>query len=203
MRHDAPHRGRLKRPAWSDPRLLAGTLLIVISLVAVSMTVRAADATVAYYAATDALTPGTVLTEEHLATQDVLLAGEPYIPAPEAPLGKVVARTIGSGELIPKDALVDPAGAGVRPVAVVTAVPLADGIEPGSVVDVWITSDGEDPATVVIGEGLTVTAVDRGDGGLAQGSDTVHIAVPTDDVGGFIGAVTSGGDIAVVGLGAH
>ncbi|HZJ39418.1 MAG TPA: hypothetical protein VFD20_00510, partial [Demequina sp.] len=61
---DTPVAGRLRRPGWRDPRLLAGLLLIAVAVTAVAGIVRSADTTFPYYAAADTLTPGTVLTRD-------------------------------------------------------------------------------------------------------------------------------------------
>ncbi len=205
MADDHAVAGRLKRPSWSDPRLLVGLLLIAIAVVAVGLTVKATDDSVSYYAARDTLTPGTVLSESSVDVAQGRVPGEAYVAVEGSePWGMVVSRTVAAGELVPHGALVEAADADVRPIAVVTGVPLAEGIEPGSIVDVWVSKESDDErATVVIAEGLTVAAVDRGDGAFATREDTVHVAVPTADVGAFLGAVSGGGTIAVVGLGSR
>ncbi|WP_062078106.1 hypothetical protein [Demequina globuliformis] len=206
MPSDSPVAGRLKRPSWTDPRLLIGIALIALSLVAVAMTVRAADSTVAHYSARDTLTPGSTLTEQDVVVSAVKVPDGEYLETSAEPRwGAVVTRTVGAGELVPVDALTDADDAGVRPIAVTTSLPLAEGLQAGSVVDVWLTTEDDAGArsTVLIGEGLTVTAVERADGAFASGGDTVHVGVDTAGVAAFLDAVASGGALAVVGPGSN
>ena len=206
MNDAGPIAGRLKRPSWRDPRLLIGIALVAASVVAVAGIVRAADATEPFYAAKGTLTPGTVLAADDLMVAHVNVGSAAYLDATqEPPVGSVVTRTVGEGELVPATALASSDAVAVRPVPVATSLPLDAGVVPGSVVDVWLTTVDEAgvASTVLLGESLVVTEVADAEGAFAVDSDqVVYVAVPQDEVAGFLQAVAGGGDLAVLGLGA-
>jgi hypothetical protein len=195
-----PVAGRLKRPGWTDPRLLIGLALVVLSVWGTTAIVARADRTEPVLAARDTLTPGTVLSEDVVVTLNVSV-GEGYVSADSAPWGSVVTRTIMPGELVPASALADAGDVGLRPVAVESSLPLAAGIIPGAVVDVWLTREGAiGTESILVGSGLTVDEVDQGSGSFSQGAETVYVLVPSDDVGGFLSALAGDGEVVVVGM---
>lgn len=199
----APVGGRLRRPGWTDPRLLVGLLLVAVAVVGTVTVLSQADRTEPYLAARSTLTPGTVLDESNAVIVRVRV-GDGYIPAVDpVPWGSVVTRTVGAGELVPASAIADAGGFGSRPIAVSSALPLADGIVPGAVVDVWLTREGfAGPESSLVGAGLVVDQVDRGTGAFSSGAaDTVYVLVPARDVGDFLAALADEGEVAVVGLG--
>lgn len=198
---DAPVAGRLRRPGWRDPRLLIGLLLIAIAVTAVSGIVRSADTTVAYYAAKDVLTPGSVLTAKDVVVVQVRVPDGAYLAPGEEPWGQVVTRVVGDGELLPRGALAAPQDFEGRPIAVRTSLPLADGVQQGSIVDVYLTrTDGDEPQTELVASGLVVESVDHDSGSFSVGTvETVYVVVPQDDVAPFLDALATEGDISVVG----
>ena len=97
--HHGPIAGRLKRPTWRDPRLLIGIALIALSVVSVGSMVRSADTTVPHYAASEVLTPGTVLTQANVVVTRVRVSQGEYLGADaDAPWGQVVTRVVEPGE---------------------------------------------------------------------------------------------------------
>ena len=198
----APVAGRLRRPGWTDPRLLIGLLLVAIAAVGTVRVVSGADRTEPYFAARSTLTPGTILDESNVVVVRVRI-GDGYLAADDtAPWGSVVTRTIGEGELVPLSAVTEGADFNLRPIAVSSALPLAEGIVPGAVVDVWLTREGFlGPESALVAEGLVVDEVDRGSGAFASGaSETVYVLVPSRDVGDFLAALADEGEVAVVGI---
>ena len=199
-RHQTPVAGRLRRPGWSDPKLLIGLALIVGSILAVTAIVSGADRTDARYAAREALPAGSVITEDSVVIVHVRV-GDGYIAHSEAPWGMVTTRGIGPGELIPAAALTDADDFVARPVAVSVTVPLAPGIEPGSIVDVWVTSDEDPPESTLVAEGVAVEAIEHAGGGLSGARrEVVYVIVPAADVGEVLAALARDGDVAVVGI---
>lgn len=194
-----PIAGRVRRPGWTDPRLVIGVLLIGASVAGTMALVSHADHAEAYLEARTTLTPGTVLSESNVVVAHVRV-GDGYVLADDSPWGMVVTRTIGPGELIPASALGEPGDVSVRPVAVSSSLPLADGIAPGAVVDVWMTREGFVGAeSVLVASGLVVDQVDRAAGAFANGAETVYVLVPASDVGDFLAELAGEGEVAVVG----
>ncbi|HEX7589611.1 MAG TPA: hypothetical protein VF362_01375, partial [Demequinaceae bacterium] len=82
-----PIAGRLKRPRWSDPRLLIGVALIAIAILGTASVVARADQTEPYYAARHTLTPGTVLELSDVVVIHVAVGSGIYVPATTVPWG--------------------------------------------------------------------------------------------------------------------
>lgn len=195
-----PIAGRLKRPGWSDPRLVIGLALIALSVWGTASIVAHADRTEPYLVAKGTLTPGTVLSEDLVVVSDVRI-GSGYVSADDAPWGSVVTRTISSGELVPLSALTEADDYGVRPVAVESSLPLSEGIASGALVDVWLTREGAmGSESVLVASGLVVDEVDRGSGSFSQGAETVYVLVPSSDVGRFLSDLAGEGEVVVVGI---
>jgi hypothetical protein len=199
-----PIAGRLKRPGWTDPRLLIGVLLIAVSVTATATIVSRADRTEPYLVARGTLTPGTVLSESTVVVAHVRV-GDGYVLEDDAPWGSIVTRVVKPGELIPESALAEPGVYDSRPVAVSSALPLAEGIEPGAIVDVWLTREGlGGQESVLVASGLVVDQVDHGSGAFSgSAAEVVYVLVPADDVGDFLAALADDGEVAIVGLGGN
>jgi hypothetical protein len=201
----SPHliAGRLRRPRWSDPRLLIGVALIAIAVIGTGAVVARADRTEPYFAARHTLTPGTVVAESDVVVAHVRVGSGTYVSTGDAPWGQVVTRVIGAGELIPERSLVDAEGYSSRPVAIATAQPLAEAIERGAVVDVWVTSEGPiGPESTLVAQGVVVDQVDRDTGAFVAGSgETVYVLVPAMEVGELLAALAEADEVSVVGIG--
>ncbi len=201
----APVAGRLHRPSLTDPRLLIGIALVAISVFATASIIARADRTEPYYAARHTLTPGTVLDESSVVVAHVRVESGTYVPASEAPWGKVVTRVVGEGEVLPEASLADAGAFSSRPVAVEATRPLSEAIAPGAVVDVWVTRDGEWGTTSdLVAGAVVVDEVDReGSAFSAHAGETVYVLVPAADVGDFLAALAGADEVAVVGIGGN
>jgi len=195
--------GTVRRPSWRDPRLLAGLVLIALAVAGVVMIVDRADTTTPFYAAAHDLAPGTVLTKDDLIVVNVRVGSGEYVPQTADVVGKVLDRTVGEGELVPVAALVAPDRFAARDIAVESAMPLAEGVGVGSLVDVWVTVQAETgPQSTLVGSGLPVTDIREAASSLGSGGgQTVYVAVPLEDVGRVLDAVSADGDVAIVAAG--
>ncbi|MFI7586672.1 SAF domain-containing protein [Spongisporangium articulatum] len=136
---------RLRRPSWRDPRLLAGLLLVLVSVVVGVQVVTGADRTTAVYVARTTLPAGTALTADAVSVARFRLVGgqSRYLLADRAlPGGLVVQRTIGAGELVPVAAVGSAASLAVRPVTVPLDDGVPAGVAPGGRVDLWASPTG-------------------------------------------------------------
>lgn len=206
MSLSAPTVPRLGAPRWRDPRLVLGVLLVLVSVVVGARVVAAADSTTEVWAAATDLGPGIPLRSSDLVVRRVHLdAGqERYVAARgETPVGLVLLRTVGAGELLPRAAVASKAGADLRRVSV--EVSTAAGLQRGSVVEVYAVpkSGGTSPEAAGSRRIVTdVTVADVGDGGRLLGSSgrrTVTLMVPSSDVRAVLDAVAHGG-VELVGL---
>ncbi len=198
-----PIAGRLRRPRWSDPRLVIGVALIALAVVGTGSVVARADRTEPYFAARHTLTPGTVVAESDFVVAHVRVGAGTYVPADDVPWGAVVTRVIGAGELIPEASLADAEGYSSRPVAVTTGRPLAEAIEPGAVVDVWVTKEGPTgPDSMLVAQGVIVDEVDRNTSAFSAGlGETVYVLVRATEVGDLLAALAEAEEVSVVGIG--
>ncbi len=123
----SPTAVRLRQPRWLDGRFVVGVLLILTSIVVGANVVRAADKSVLVWKATRALPVGTTLTDDDVVGTRVRLFGADqvrYIDAARGarPSGRLLARDVGAGELLPTAALA--AEGALTPTRLVT-VPIA------------------------------------------------------------------------------
>jgi hypothetical protein len=189
--HVPPAARRTGRPGWRDPRLVVGVAVVAISVVLGARIFAAADDTVQVWAAARDLQPGTTLQAADLEPHRIRFtstddANRYLSAAATAPVGAVLARPVGSGELLPRAAL----GSGERepwvevPVAAATeAVPAT--VRAGSRVDVWVTPDRPTRArerSVLVLDDVRVVAAPAAGGTFGAGSTRqLVVGVPASD----------------------
>lgn len=201
---DPPQAVRRRPPRWRDPRLVLGIVIVTVSVLLGSSIVSSADRSIQVWALRHAVSAGAPLAEADLVRRRVRFADGPsdrYLLATGAPpAGKVLARKVGAGELLPV-AAIGPAGpaAGPQVPLPVTLADLPPRVRAGSVVDVWVApkeqaaDQGEVRARRVLRE-VVVTAVPGSRDAFAQAAEgTVTVAVPGDtDLAGVLGATLTG-----------
>lgn len=174
----SPRASRLASPGWLDGRLVVGVLLVLVSVVVGARVLSSADRSTLVFALTKDLAAGSVLDADDLERVRVRLydnAGE-YVAAGEPPVGYVVRRGLGRGELLPRQALALPReDVDYREVTVpIDAGRLPPGLAAGAQVDVWVTPEDAEVALVL--QGVTVLDV-QADGGAFSGSATVPVVL--------------------------
>ena len=215
----SPRASRLATPGWLDGRLVLGVLLVLVSVVVGARVLSAADRSTLVYAVTEDLAPGSVLQGDDLKPVRVRLfdnAGS-YVAVGTPPLGYVVRRGLGRGELLPREALTLPdEDVDFREVTVPVEVGhLPPGLSAHAQVDVWVTpqaavkeaqeagrtTDGASPApsgpelrgAQLVLQGVTVRAVQL-EGGAFSGSTSIPVVLrvrPTE-VASLISAMSLG-----------
>jgi hypothetical protein len=197
----------VRPPRWLDLRLVLGVLLVLGSVLVGARVVTAADATVPVWAATGDLAPGTVLAQDDLVAVSVRLddVARAYLATSTHPEGRVLARAVRGGELLPRSVLDAPTG------LVQLALPVQSGFVPpslarGQLVDVYAVADPAAGAPAAGGgvervvAGAPVQAVSgRGEGVLSTATTTVQVVVSlrADAAAGVLGAI-GGRDLVVV-----
>lgn len=190
----SPRASRLASPGWLDGRLVVGVLLVLVSVVVGARVLSSADRSTLVYAVTKDLAAGSVLDADDLEQVRVRLFddADEYVAAGEPPVGYVVRRGLGRGELLPRQALALPReDVDYREVTVPIDVGhLPPGLAVGSQVDVWMTPEslgkqsGTEPAdqaqepagAQLVLQGVTVLAV-QADGGAFSGSTTIPVVL--------------------------
>ncbi len=196
-----PSVSRLPRARWLDARLLAGLLLVLVSVVVGAKVVADADDRVQVWSAAHDLGVDTPLSADDVAVASVRLdevAGR-YVSADEDLAGLVLVRPVGRGELLPVGALGRPGAIDQRRVVVeVDRVGVA-GLTKGRVVDLYVvreTSGGAEPAKpelvlsgVTVGEDVRASGSGFGGSGSTAG---VALLVADADVPAVIDAMANG-----------
>ena len=149
----SPRASRLAAPGWLDGRLVLGLLLVLVSVVVGARVLSSADRSTLVWAASKDLTAGTLLAEGDLEPVRVRLfeSAAQYVGAGgQPPVGYVVRRGLGAGELLPEGALAAPEqDAELR----LVTVPVEAGHYPPTLqddqrVDLWVTpAPAGDPVT--------------------------------------------------------
>jgi hypothetical protein len=196
-------------PRWLDLRLVLGVLLVLGSVLVGARVLTAADATVPVWAAAGDLAEGTELTAEDLVAVPVRLddVARSYLSSTTSPDGRVLARAVRAGELLPRSALAEPTG------DVQLALPVQAGFVPpsltrGQLVDVYAVADPVTGATGASGgdvdlvvSAAPVQAVSgRGEGVLSTATTTVQVvvSVPADAAAGVLATIGGRGLVVVV-----
>lgn len=204
-----PRPRRVGPPRWLDLRLVLGVLLVLGSVLVGARVLTAADATVPVWTAAGDLAAGTVIAAEDLVAVPVRLddVSQAYLAASTRPEGRVLARAVRAGELLPRSALAEPTG------SVQLALPVQAGFVPpsltrGQLVDVYAVADPAAGATGASGgdvdlvvSAAPVQAVSgRGDGVLSTATTTVQVvvSVPADEAAGVLAAIGGRGLVVVV-----
>lgn len=140
----SPKATRLAAPGWLDGRLVLGVLLVLVSVVVGARVLSSADRSSLVWAAASDLTVGSQLGPDDLTPVRVRLfdSGPRYLAATgAAPVGWVLTRAVGEGELLPEGSLVTP---GKDVDFRLVTVPVEVGHYPPSLraedrVDLWLT----------------------------------------------------------------
>ena len=138
----------MTRAGWRDPRLWIGLLIVAGSVVLGARLLAAADDSVSVWAVVGDHGAGSPVGSDDVVAVRVRFADdadlEHYLPAEDPlPDGIVLARAIGSGELLPRAAIdTDPDADTVQVPLDLEPSRVPPSVDAGSVVDVWIGGTG-------------------------------------------------------------
>ena len=203
---------RSRRPGWRNPRLLLGLLLVAASVLGGARVLAGADDTVAVWTSTRDLPDGATLAESDLGRERVRFpdqeAADGYLSADApAPVGAVLDRRVGAGELLPRAAVAPRERSELVELPLgVASDDLPATVRQGSVVDVWVApatagggdaaAQGSAPEARRVLEDVTVVAVPGTTDSLAPATTRqVILGVPaerSEDVATALGAVADG-----------
>lgn len=198
---------RIKRPKLTDPRLIAGTVLVLGSVGLGTWVVDAARANEPVFVAATTLTAGTSLTPADLVVGQARLgehAGAYLDPAWDFEQSYVLTQTVAEGEFIPRSALVLTDTKDHRVIAIPLSLTPPGQIKVGARVDLWLTAAADAhsdtaPVPQLVAANLTVSEVPAKDGVFAIGSaGQVHVVVDQEDVRAVLAAVQSPGVLVLL-----
>jgi hypothetical protein len=145
---DAPPALRGHRPAWRDPRLWVGILLVAGSVVLGARVLAAADDTVQVWAAAGDLGAGQRIRADDLVAERVRFADADALAGyftvdDELPADLQLLRGVAAGELLPRAAVGSAADSDLVQVPIaVEADQVPGSVGTGSVVDVYLVAAG-------------------------------------------------------------
>lgn len=196
---------RLRRPSWRDPRLIAGALLVVLSVVGVVMLVQSMDRTRGYWAASSTLVPGEAVHAEDFRVVRVHLGdvSEAYLPADRpAPQEGYLSHTVQKGELVPANSIVPRDPQGRQPVALTVPDRLPEGVSAGDRVDVWVSApeDGQDLGEPTLtAAAAEIVEIRQAEGAFGTTGETVlQVMLLPQDLPKVLAAKADGSRITVV-----
>lgn len=187
-----------------DLRLVAGLLLVILSILGVSFLLSRGTNTTGVYVAAGALSTGHKVSENDLEVIQVALgdASDAYLAQGELESGYVTTHPIASGELIHLSSLSPAKKSTTTTVVVELATALPRRVQPGSTVDLW--------AAMAIGQGVYATpevlvsgaefvreVKPEGITAITTGT-SVEVLIPADSVAGVLEAQANKDALSVV-----
>lgn len=197
---------RFRKPGFRDPKLLAGVLIILLSVLGVVGLVRATNQTQPYYIASKNIGIGEKITTDNVTTTQVKLgeSADLYLSAEQAIAdGAVATRPLAAGEFLSPRSLSTEVSDGRRLVTLLLDHYAVAEYDAGDRVDIWVAYKTEgansygDP--VVIAESAevhSVTAQESVIGGT--GRSAVELWVSQDVLPAVLGATSKGAIISLV-----
>ena len=198
---DVPAALRGQRPAWRDPRLWIGIVLVAASVVVGARVLAAADDTVRVWAVARDLGAGQRVEADDLVAQRVRFADDGALEGyftvdDELPADLELTRSVAGGELLPRGAVGTPDETGLVEVPVAVEPELVPpSVAPGDVVDVYVVApisadaDGKAQAPPPEGPALAgATVVDAPELASSFGTSgkrQLVLAVPEADAPAF------------------
>jgi len=168
---DVPPALRGHRPAWRDPRLWIGIVLVAASVVVGARVLASADHTVQVWAVAGDLGAGQRVQPDDLVAQRVRFTDSDALRGyftvdDELPADRELTRSVGKGELLPRAAVGSSGETGLVevPIAVEPELVPPD-VESGDVVDVYVVApisadaEGKEQEPPPSGPALTAATV--------------------------------------------
>ena len=136
---ERPRSGRWRRPAWKDPRMAGGVVLVAAAVAMGAWAVDAAADTTRVYVLSQDVAPGADLTADGVLTVVEAHPGtDAYVEAGHLPDGAVSTRSMRKGELLATAAVNSGREQELRPVVLTVASNLPASTKVGDYVDLWI-----------------------------------------------------------------
>ena len=221
---ERPRGGRWRRPAWKDPRMAGGVVLVAAAVALGAWAVDAAADTTRVYVLSQDVAPGADLAADGVLTVVEAHPGtDAYVEAGHLPDGAVATRSMRKGELLAAAAVNSGQEQALRPVVLNVASNLPASTKVGDYVDLWIVPKegvagrpaAQAPATAQAGQDGQTAQSGQGDQsgqagggeasvgeaskGLISGPSTgVEVKVPEGSLAAVLSAVGQEGALVLV-----
>ena len=183
---ERPRSGRWRRPAWKDPRMAGGVVLVAAAVALGAWAVDAAADTTRVYVLSQDVAPGADLAADGVLTVVEAHPGtDAYVEAGYLPDGAVATRSMRKGELLATAAVNSGQEQALRPVVLNVASNLPASTRVGDYVDLWIVPKegvagrpaAQAPATAQAGQDGQTAQSGQGDqSGQAGGGEARRVA---------------------------
>lgn len=139
-----PVAGRAAAPGWRDPRLWVGIALVAASVLIGVKVLGGADDTVEVWATESDMALGQEVDEDQLVVRRIRFADgadrDRYVTVADGlPEERMLTRAVGSGELLPRNALGESEGGLEQVTLFLPSVQMPNNIAEGWVIDVYVT----------------------------------------------------------------
>lgn len=174
----SPAPTRFRAPRWLDLRLLLGIALVLGSVLLGARVVASADERTAVWRTTQALSAGTVITQDDVEVARVQLGDTAgYLSAADPIVGQAATRDLGSGELVARSAI------DATPPGTTITIPVSSLNSPvvqrGARVAIWVSTP-VCTAVVVLPEAAVQDIADNRGGFSASSQIGVVVRVEPD-----------------------
>ena len=183
---ERPRSGRWRRPAWKDPRMAGGVVLVAAAVALGAWAVDAAADTTRVYVLSQDVAPGADLAADGVLTVVEAHPGtDAYVEAGHLPDAAVATRSMRKGELLATAAVNSGQEQALRPVVLNVASNLPASTRVGDYVDLWIVPKegvagrpaAQAPATAQAGQDGQTAQSGQGDqSGQAGGGEARRVA---------------------------
>lgn len=199
---------RPRRAFWGDVRFLIGVALVALSITGVWMILSSSDAATPVLQATRTIVRGEAIVSSDFQVVDVGLGSltDEYLGPDDLQSGRVAARTIMSGELVPRAASADADESRSTTIVIESSTGIPDDVDAGTVVELWqapLLDDGRahDAPRILVSD-VIVGGVLESEGMLADSGSAIELVIDRADVADVLAAITSGSSLSVVPIGA-
>lgn len=198
---------RPRRAFWGDLRFLIGIVLVAVSIGGVWAIVSSAGSTAPALQATRTIVRGEVISADDFRVVDVSLGAltDDYLRSEDLAAGQVAARTIDTGELVPRTAVGATDDGRSTTIVVESSISIPDGVDAGTVVELWqapLREDGRsfDAPRILVADAI-VSEVLEAEGMLSASRSAVELVVDRADVAEILAAISGEAALSVVPVG--
>lgn len=192
---------------WKDPRLVAGVILLIVSIIACSQLITSARAGISLYQTTRPIAQGESLGPTNTRVVDVRPESEAYVLEGELPSGARSLVNLGPGELIARSAVTTTAQEDQRTLVISVSDGLPDSVAPGTTLELWfvptpqIGSQEKQSPQLITGKATLVKVL--GDSGIlaGQGASRIEVRLSASDISGILESAHGNGTLSAVPVG--
>ncbi|MFK3679790.1 SAF domain-containing protein [Microbacterium sp. NPDC090218] len=199
---------RPRRAFWGDLRFLIGIALVALSITAVWLIVTGSDDAEPVLRANHTIVQGEAVTSDDFQVVEVALGlvTDDYLSPAELQPGRVAARTLSKGEIVPTTALTDADRSRSTTIVIESSTGIPEEVQAGTVVEVWHAPPidegrSHDVPRILVAD-VIVRDVIEPEGVLAGSGTRLELVIDRSDAAEVLAAVTGGSALSVLPVGA-